>query len=208
MSSCLGRRRLTFASSPWLCGGCHTWFGADGKVSIKRWYLSPYVEKSFNSKVIKCFVSELSRKGFSCFGIPMFYVYMLWTFYVRFLYFEWLCYIPSNLICFDFFEWEKLLPVSDGEHIKIILHCRVPTRFTDINEHKTPIVFVVITWDDDIMPPFIFPRGLRRNMEAYIKFLLLVTLPWFECMATGRIYISQPDSAPGRTNKRIRSWLF
>ena len=47
--------------------------------------LSPYVEKPFNLKVIKSFISELrSRKCFSCFGIPMFYVYMLWTFYVHF----------------------------------------------------------------------------------------------------------------------------
>ena len=49
--------------------------------------LSPYIEKPLNSKVIKGFVPELrSRKCFSCFGIPMFYVYMLWTFYVRFAY--------------------------------------------------------------------------------------------------------------------------
>ena len=49
--------------------------------------LSPYVEKPFYSKVMKGFVPELrSRKCFSCFGIPMFYVYMLWTFYVRFTY--------------------------------------------------------------------------------------------------------------------------
>ena len=91
LSSWLGRRRLTFACSlkpgQWPCGGCHTWFGADGKVSIERWYLSPYVEKPFNWKVIKSFVPELrSRKRFSCFGIPMFYVYMLWTFYVHFTY--------------------------------------------------------------------------------------------------------------------------
>ena len=51
----------------------------------KNVYLSPYVEEPLNSKVIKSFVTELrSRKCFSCFGIPMFYVYMLWTFYVRF----------------------------------------------------------------------------------------------------------------------------
>ena len=44
----------------------------------KNVYLSPYVEKPLNSKVIKGFVSELrSHKCFSCFGIPMFYVYML-----------------------------------------------------------------------------------------------------------------------------------
>ena len=48
---------------------------------------SPYVEKPLNSKVIKSFVPELrSRKCFSRFEIPMFYVYMLWTFYERFTY--------------------------------------------------------------------------------------------------------------------------
>ena len=91
LSSRLGRRRLTFASSPkpdqWPCGGCHTCVCmcvcvcggvADGKASIQRLCLSPYVEKPFNSKVIKSFIPELrSRKCFSCFGIPMFYVYML-----------------------------------------------------------------------------------------------------------------------------------
>ena len=62
--------------------------GADGKVRIDRWYLSLYVGKPLNSKVIKSSVPELrSRKCFSCFGIPMFYdVYMLYTFYVRFTY--------------------------------------------------------------------------------------------------------------------------
>ena len=78
LSSWLGRRRLTFASS-----GAHVVWG--------RWksqvYLSPYVEKPLNSKVIKSFVPELrSRKCFSYFGIPVFYVYMLWTFYVCFAY--------------------------------------------------------------------------------------------------------------------------
>ena len=39
--------------------------------------LSPYVEKPYNSKVIKSFVPELrSRKCFSCFGIPMLSVYV------------------------------------------------------------------------------------------------------------------------------------
>ena len=61
--------------------------GADGKASIERMYLFPYVEEPLNSKVIKSFIPELrSRKCFSCFEIPMFYVYMLWTFYVRFTY--------------------------------------------------------------------------------------------------------------------------
>ena len=69
-------------------GRCTRWGEADGKARIERMCISlPYVEEPLNSKVIKSFVSELrSRKCFSCFGIPMFYVYMLWTFYVRFTY--------------------------------------------------------------------------------------------------------------------------
>ena len=50
------RRRVTFSCSPRACGRVSTCReGADGKVSIERWYLSPYVEKPLNSKVIKKF---------------------------------------------------------------------------------------------------------------------------------------------------------
>ena len=46
-----------------------------------------HVKKSFNSKVIKCFVPEIrSRKCFSCLGIPMLSIYELWTLYVHFTY--------------------------------------------------------------------------------------------------------------------------
>ena len=76
---------LSLAHSGFVAGA--TCVGEDGKASIERLCLSPYVKKPLNSKVIKSFVPELrSRKCFSCFGIPMFYVYMLWTFYVRFTY--------------------------------------------------------------------------------------------------------------------------
>ena len=48
----------------------HMWWGADGKVSIERLRLSPYVE-TFNSKVIKDFVPELrSRYMFFVFRDP------------------------------------------------------------------------------------------------------------------------------------------
>ena len=91
-------------------------------VSIVRLCLSlPYVEKPFNSKVIKSFVPEpRSRKRFSCFGIPMLsiyiyiYIYMcvcvcvLWTFYVRFTHFTYSCmamlqYYSFKYKCF----WQK-----------------------------------------------------------------------------------------------------
>ena len=88
VESCLGRRHLIFACSRRPCDEC----ARDG---VGRWksqnrknvYLSPYVEEPLNSKLIKIFASDLrSRKCFSCFEIPIFYVYMLWTFYVRFAY--------------------------------------------------------------------------------------------------------------------------
>ena len=70
------------------------------KQNRKNVYPSPYVEEPLNSKVIKSFVPELRRrKCFSCFEIPMFYVYMLWTFYVRFTYPDiWLWYKMKHQI--------------------------------------------------------------------------------------------------------------
>ena len=62
------------------CGG-----GRWKSQNRKNVYLSPYVEEPLNSKVIKSFVPEQrNRQCFSCFEIPMFYVYMLWTFYCTF----------------------------------------------------------------------------------------------------------------------------
>ena len=119
---CLGRRQLAFACSPkpgqWPCGGCRTrWGGGRCKSqNRKNVYLSPYVEEPLNSKVIKCFVPELrSHKCFSCFEIPMFYVYMIWTFYVRFnISVSWVCYTWNNLIvCKQMsFELVKMLPIN------------------------------------------------------------------------------------------------
>ena len=75
-----------------------TWFGADGKVSIERWYLSPYVEKPLNSKVIKSFVPELrSRKFFLCFGIRMLYVWVMNTLCTFRISVSWLCYTGISL---------------------------------------------------------------------------------------------------------------
>ena len=94
VESCLGRRRLTFACSRRLCAlrAPHEMEGGIWKSkNRKNVYLSPYVEEPLNSKVIKSFVPELrSRKCFSCFEIPMFYIcyviniYEIWTLYAHF----------------------------------------------------------------------------------------------------------------------------
>ena len=100
--------------------------------------LSPYVEKPLNSKVIKSFVPELrSRKCFSCFGIPMFYVYMLRTFYVRFTYpyhgyGTWTCAVFIDCINFFFWMWLGCLDVEK-------IFSRVPL-------HQAPILTLVYPW--------------------------------------------------------------
>ena len=71
---------MTFEARRGLVAGAHVLGAENGKVSIERWYISPYVEKPFNSKVINSFVTELrNRKCFSCFGIPMLSICALWT---------------------------------------------------------------------------------------------------------------------------------
>ena len=91
LSFSVRRRRLTFGARRGLAVGAARGGGGGGG----RWksqhrkivYHSSYVEKPFNSKVIKSFVPELrSRKCFLCFGIPMLSIYELWTFYVHFTY--------------------------------------------------------------------------------------------------------------------------
>ena len=46
--------------------------------------------------------------------------------------------------------------------------------------------FEVVTSDVDVMPPFIFPHGLRPNTEAYVKYPEEAVLPWIERVAARR----------------------
>ena len=88
------KKTIDFRSSPRPCGGCCTWWWADGKVVIERLCLSfPYVEKLFNSKVIKSFVPELrSRQVFFCVSGFLCYLYMSneHSMYISHIY-VWLC---------------------------------------------------------------------------------------------------------------------
>ena len=77
--------------------------GSIWKINIEIWYLSPYIEKPLNSKVIKSFVPELRSKCFLCFGIPMLSICALWTLWT-FCVPVWIClfhifisgYVPYN----------------------------------------------------------------------------------------------------------------
>ena len=63
----------------------------------------------------------------------------------------------------------------------------------DENKHSVHMVFVVVTTDDDAMPPFIW-----LNTKAYIKCLEELVLPWIEKAAAGRPYVLLQKSAPWR----------
>ena len=86
----------------------------------KNVYLSPYVEEPLNSKVIKSFVPELrSRKCFSCFEFPMFYVIYIyiWTLYVHFTHSRiWLWYRNTTFPNIT----EQMLTQEDKINIKLI----------------------------------------------------------------------------------------
>ena len=84
--------------------------GRDGKVVIERLYLSlPYVEKPFNSKVIKSFVPELrSRQVFFVFRDS--YVIYKWVMNIRctfhiFMYGYVTVILPVFLISGDISSW-------------------------------------------------------------------------------------------------------
>ena len=40
--------------------------------------------------------------------------------------------------------------------------------------------FGMVTSNGDLIPPFIFPYGIRLNKEAYIKCLEEIVMPWIK----------------------------
>ena len=100
-----------------LCGGCHTRGGGRWKSqNRKNVYLSPYVEKTFKLKGNKSFVPELrSRKCFSCFEIPMFYVLSLWTFDVRFTHSHIMAmvqFFSLRIITWSYIYWQMIIIIA------------------------------------------------------------------------------------------------
>ena len=66
------------------------------KPELKRLCLSLLMSKNQNSKVIKSFVPELrSRKCFSCFEIPMFYVIYVWNILCTFRIFMYMAMVQQ-----------------------------------------------------------------------------------------------------------------
>ena len=93
-------RRVDFRLLAEALRRCRTRWGGGRwkKQNRKNVYLSPDVEEPLNSKVIKSFVSELrSRKCFSNFEIPMFYLYGH-SMYVSHIAISWLWYRNRDII--------------------------------------------------------------------------------------------------------------
>ena len=106
---CLGRRRLTFAcrrrQAGGLAAGAARDGGGDGKASTERFCLSPYVEKPFNSKVIKIFIPELrSRQVFFVFRDSyVIYVRYEHPMYISHISNGYVTTVPIGNYCRDFF---------------------------------------------------------------------------------------------------------
>ena len=119
---CVGRRRLTFPSSPRPGFGCHTCWGW-----VDRWksqhrkivYLSPYVEKPFNSKLIKSFVPELiSYQVFFVFRDSYGLCY-IWTFYEHYMYVSYIHImgmLHSHFISSDKTDFQMIENLSQEFH--------------------------------------------------------------------------------------------
>ena len=94
------KKTVDFRSSPRPCCGCRMWWG--GRWKSQHWkivHLPPYVEKPFNSKVIKSFVPKLrSRQVFFVFRDS--YVIYIWVMNI-------LC--TFHIFMYEYVtEWDKL----------------------------------------------------------------------------------------------------
>lgn len=60
----------------------------------------------------------------------------------------------------------------------------------------TSMVSSVISSEDDVMPPYFFPEGLKVKSNGYIHILSEVVKPWIDQVDTGKLYAQQQHSAP------------
>ena len=89
--------------------------------------------------------------------------------------------------------------------------CRSEDRFIFIlmkTKHPADIMlFGVVTSDVDVMPLFIYPRGLRLNTETNIMCLEEVVLTWICWVGAGRSYVWKQVSALGHTSRKTQCLL-
>ena len=69
------------------------------------------------------------------------------------------------------------------------------------------MVFGVVSSEGHVMPPYIFPKGLKVNTTEYLKVLEMYVLPWIHKVAGGRPFVWQQDSAPCHTARKTQAWM-
>ena len=71
----------------------------------------------------------------------------------------------------------------------------------------TVMVLGVVSNEGDVMPPYVFPAGLKINTAVYIDVLEKVVVPWCKQVAGERPWVWQRDSAPAHMSKSTQAWL-
>ena len=153
----------------------------------KNMYLSPYVEEPINSKVIKSFVPDLrSRKCFSCFEIPMFYVYILWTFYVRFTHSRIMG--MEHFVCLNLLIRFWFVPIPFGDMVKFqflaqFLWIAFSTQSCLVLYFIcSNLLYLLITW-------FIVSSLSTQNQHLQLFCVLSIfTFDWWRFMVTFHLW--------------------
>jgi hypothetical protein len=88
--------------------------------------------------------------------------------------------------------------------------CSDPTEVPIVMATKFPanvMVLGVVSNGGDVMPPHIFPKGLRVNTEEYLDVMKTVVKPWMDQIAGNRHYVFQQDGAPAHNSKKTQDLL-
>ncbi len=88
--------------------------------------------------------------------------------------------------------------------------CSDPTEVPIVMATKFPanvMVLGVMSNGGDVMPPHIFPMGLRVNTDEYLDVMKTVVKPWMDQIAGNRHYVFQQDGAPAHNSKKTQDLL-
>ncbi len=88
--------------------------------------------------------------------------------------------------------------------------CSDPTEVPIVMTTKFPanvMVLGIVSNKGDVMPPHIFPKGLRVNTDEYLDVIKIVVKPWMDQIAGNCHYIFQQDGAPAHNSKKTQDWL-
>ena len=100
--------------------------------------------------------------------------------------------------------------VCDALGVDIWLVQCLPKDVPRVMKTKFPatvMVFGVVSSEGDVMPPHIFPKGLRIKTDDYINLMRTVVIPWIHGIIRDRPWVWQQDSAPCHTSRKSIQFL-